>query len=218
VAIVRDPLHSVAATGSIGSQTYCRRGARTYARPSGGSPYVATPDRLVQTALMTYLAHEWQALNPGEHNEWREYAALHPLTSKLGVNYWLSGYNWWVRRSVLSHPLTGHTAVDAFGSPPWASLTGLLLTPADPGWCDWEATPAITQPTDTRADVWVQGPYPPSRRSLIRKARRLITYEFNYIDGELNFGASGHYALWIRWIQTMTGKTSPWLTNTVDVI
>jgi len=218
VTKVIGPLHSSEARGRVDDLVYNTwRGIR-YVRKFT-APEFKTPDpRIAQKARVAAANTAWRLLSAAQRTAWGAYAAQHLRLDWTGVPIRMSGYNAYVRLSTRVQRIGGTPLADAPWTPLPFPLTSLTLT---------AVTNAIrvawtypTQPTAhphyvqiLRAGPFSAGKTPPRTDAVIRSHEVLNSSPYD--DA---FSIIGHYGIWARVIDGLTGEDSPHLTADINVV
>jgi len=96
MALVKNPLMSVDARGSVAGITF----TKTFAGPVAKAKPIPTASirgwRPTIRSIMGYLSRKWSTLSDIERQAWRDWASTHPGTNKFGDPFIMSGANAYV--------------------------------------------------------------------------------------------------------------------------
>jgi len=111
MAVVKDPLHSTDARGSVGGLTYSNvRGGNIVKRKSGPSVgYLPTQTRV--RSLMSYLSRQWGELSDAQRASWQSWANDHPGIDKFGDPFIMSGSNAYTKLNFVAAFIDDNAAV-----------------------------------------------------------------------------------------------------------
>lgn len=85
--------------GSIGGTTFSQNGSSAYAKAWAQGPQPKSSKQQAQCAALGSMGAYWKALTVAQRAAWDTYAALpaQALTNSLGLTYYASGWNWFVK-------------------------------------------------------------------------------------------------------------------------
>jgi len=93
MAVVKSPLNSMDARGSVGGVTYSfTRGGYTAKRKPKPTRRLRAAVNLVRS-ILGYLARQWGELSNEQRESWGTWALTHPGTDKFGDPFIMSGFN-----------------------------------------------------------------------------------------------------------------------------
>jgi len=88
--------------GTIGGITYSENKSSTYAKAWAMTSNPRTNKQSNERAFLAQMSDDWRALTNAQRDDWADFAALpaQELTNSLGVAYYASGWNWFVKCNV----------------------------------------------------------------------------------------------------------------------
>ncbi len=97
--IIKFGVAVVGARGTAGGLIFSRNGAVDYARAWSRSANQKSALQTTQRSTLTKFAAAWRDLSQAQRDDWDDYAddPAQELTNSLGVDYFVSGFNWYVR-------------------------------------------------------------------------------------------------------------------------
>lgn len=99
MAIIEFGIMVVGARGTIGGVTFSANRSGPFARAwsKGGNPQ--TPRQVDNRNVLVQFSIAWETLTAGQRTDWDDYAALpaQELFNSLGLSYFISGFNWFIR-------------------------------------------------------------------------------------------------------------------------
>jgi len=168
MAIVKNPLQSEEASGSVGGVTHARwRGNKVVRiRPIPTQP--RTSRQSAVRNIIATLSRAWAALTDAQRTAWRNYADQHPTTNRLGQQVTPTGFNQYVGLNFFLLD-NADSAIDSPPSvPPSASIATLTLIGAPSSGVGGEVgvTTSGTPSASAYVDYQLAGPFQsPGRRA-----------------------------------------------------
>lgn len=149
-----------AARGKIGGTVFSANKSGPYVKAWSRGSNPASPDQTAHRAVITEFSQAWSDLTDTQKNNWATYSALPAqlLTSPLGEDYAISGFNWYVALNqnlrsssegaisdapVLGTPDTPIIETVTFRNTPSATNSAVKLTAASPDLADFHAVKAL---------------------------------------------------------------------------
>ena len=210
MVVVVDPLHSIEARGSLGSDTYTTCRGTRYVRPRVGPGVYNTAAQVDARDVTTAVWAHWATLSNTERDAWHVYAAGHPLASWTGRPKVITGPNWYIRANwwlqTLGSTLLHYPPIEAPPSAPYgvsmAYSTGKLRIawPTDP----YESRTGQYY-VDYRVPVHIATQHPSQRFAKLWTVYPVTDYANTPEDMSI-----GTLDLWWFAINTATGLRSPW--------
>lgn len=163
MAIVKDPLYSSDARGTIGGVTFSKSFAGNIAKIHPVPPRRARTTQPGNRHLLAWLARFWGELSDSARVSWKTWALNHPEPDKFGGTFIMSGINAFVKLN--------HTAMRIFGSsaqmtlppadPPAASVATLAAVAGavDPGDVDLTVTVTGSGSAEDKIEFQIAGPF-----------------------------------------------------------
>lgn len=208
MSVVRSPLNSQAASGSVGALTYKIRSRTQVCTLRAGAVYTSTPARDLTSWVAGELSLGWKALAPDQRATWNAWAQTHPESHKFGQVGPISGHNWYCRLGSVMLRLGNPPISEPAPAPAWPALLTLNVSPDDPG-VGALHLPDYPGPSSTfQLDMRYQPVLSPGRRPLF--ARSL---HFSYEAPESQYllfpvPGPGRRPLWLRYLDPTTGHLS----------
>lgn len=102
MAILRFGLVVTGIRGSIGGTTYSANKSGAYAKAWAPAINPRTPFQSNERRVLSWVASEWRNLTGAQRTGWNTWAALlaQVQTNSLGVSYYLSGFQWFVKVNI----------------------------------------------------------------------------------------------------------------------
>lgn len=135
MAKVKGPLHSMQASGTVGSLIYSRNQYGAYTRDYVVPSDPATTEQQEWRDNMGTLVSRWNndaLTTPSERDSWEAFAREHPLPDRLGQSRCLNARDWYIRCNIFRL----RAGYNPFGGPP--------LTPE----CSYVPALTLSQETD----------------------------------------------------------------------
>jgi len=102
MAIIRYGVAITGIRGSIGGTTYSANKSGPYAKAWGPAINPRTPLQSNERRVLSWVASEWRNITGVQRAGWDTWAALigQVQTNSLGVAYYLSGFQWYVKCNI----------------------------------------------------------------------------------------------------------------------
>lgn len=99
MALVKFGVAVVGARGTAGGLTFSANKAGPYIKTWSKSANPRSPAQSLHRNKLADFATNWATLSSAEHDDWDDYAddPAQELTNSLGLDYFISGFNWYVR-------------------------------------------------------------------------------------------------------------------------
>lgn len=99
MAIIKFGISVVGARGTVGGLIFSANKSGPYFRSWSKSANPRTPLQSTQRGQLSDFASAWADLTDVQHDDWDDYAddPAQELTNSLGIGYFISGFNWYVR-------------------------------------------------------------------------------------------------------------------------
>ncbi len=174
--------------GSIGGTTFSANGSGDYAKAWRAGPNPRSELQSAQRATLGGLGASWLSLTSAQRTAWDTYAALpaQKLTNSLGVDYYASGWNWFVKNQLQQLQRTSTPTVTApVGARPTAPTISALVVDETGGASDsW-----ITVPNNEFVSHNVIGFMKIWNSTAVQSG----AFNFTWLEAEAAFGGTIHF-------------------------
>jgi hypothetical protein len=142
-------------SGRVGGSVFSHNRGGMYIR-NGSIPSVSQTQKAMNyKGFLAYASQLYANLTDAQAAAWREYAANHPMTNRLGRSHTLTGGNWFV---ACNARLAANSLPTQTLPPNAPSPIGTLITAAAVAAGAGTATiTLVTNPTGTNRSVWLRG-------------------------------------------------------------
>lgn len=99
MALIKQPA-GTQMSGRIGGTVYSRNKSGAYTRTTNTTG-ASTPARSGIQSLFSFLSKLWQTVTQAQQDAWAFDATLRPMVNRLGVTFFLSGFNLFMRNNMM---------------------------------------------------------------------------------------------------------------------
>lgn len=215
-AKVLNPLLSIEARGRMSGLVYNTWHGISYVKAHSSPNQPNSAAQLAARARLTTVTQDWRDLTQVKRNAWATYAENHPVTDWTGAPLRLTAQNWFMSCNIQISRMgeTPITDPPAVAPPDPATVFSIQKTVDD-------LTQTFTTPTAATemVDTFLLGPVSTGVDPKIEHATniRLVTADVQQPDILVLAVASGRWRAWIKVITKLTGLSSTWVSDIVDI-
>lgn len=179
MALVKNPLYSSDARGSVGGITFSRSFAGNVAKIKARPPRRARRTQPLNRSILSFLARAWGGLTDVQRDSWEQWALNHPEQDKFGGTFIMSG--------ICAYEKLNHHALRLGGvgsnnslpptDPPAAEIATFTVSTGitNPGDIDIALTVNGTGDSSDFIEIQIAGPFQ-------SKGRQEVFNQFRYVN------------------------------------